>query len=332
DDQDQADEESFCADIGSTGTCLGSVLYFCDNAGELQAYECGTAGGGYCTWTGPGVGYDCVEPAYARPEEAPDVLLLGVSGHMKAASDLFEDANPEYLAASGTLNAVADVYSGQGLTVHSLPYADRFYDEVLDNGEPGAYGFLSLLDDLEFAYCNWIVHCDEDGIPLGYIDNPTRVVVVAHSHGCVWAHTALWVADWAPVEALISLDAVSMGWEGKVGGFGDNWASVILDYTEETNHEWPFAIWDPTDSWSVPGLNKLQDVEDLVPANVGVNIEVRSGGVVDFGDGEVNHRGNGSQFQIYEQKFPKEKHSKVDEVDSDALSWVLGLLGVLYGL
>ncbi len=132
---------------------------------------------------------------------------------------------------------------------------------------------------------------------------------------------------------LIDLDAESLAWEDDTWTLtvGDQWREVILDHTEINEVVWPFAIWDATDSWEVPGLEFLQDVEDVTPLNVDLNIEVASTDWAWWQDAEPNHRLDGTAEGVVRRQFD-EVHGEVTEVGSEALSWAGEELRGYYGL
>ncbi|MFZ5481116.1 MAG: hypothetical protein ACOZNI_30420 [Myxococcota bacterium] len=240
----------------------------------------------------------------------PDYVLVTVSGH--CLDCVFEDYNPEYLAAEGAADSVAAVLEEDGSSVETWSYGDD-YETPQDTGNRvPVTGFVDLVDDLETLRDDWV-----DGQ-----DDATRVVVLCHSHGCVWAHTALHVVDDLPVRVLIDLDAVSDGWEDDDATFGagDEWASII----DADGRQWPFDIADAADAWDIPGQNVYLDVEDVIPDSVRVNLEVWSDGSLVW-DEEPNVRLDGSSDDVLLLRAD-EGHSEVDDVGSDALDWVSGEL------
>ncbi len=166
----------------------------------------------------------------------PDVALLFVSGHnglldnSPSASYLHLDAGPDI---------AVDLISA-GYTV-STSY---FVDDAFPVGGYG--GYLALVDEMEFLRDNWV--------PLG-----TRVVVVAHSHGGVWAHGAIRAVADLSIFALVDLDCSSYGW-----------GSVDHDLQNA------YLGGDPRDAYVMDGTEYF-DLEDVVFLNVVYEFEVRSG-------------------------------------------------------
>lgn len=280
------------------GGCAGSILALLVLAG------CPPSGGG-----GGGGDFN------PRPDDAPPAVIVGVSGH---CFDDCPEYNPEYLFDRGTLHEMAYVFNDHGLDVLLLPFSDNFYTWVDQDDEVLAAGFLDLVATLEYIEEEWVAD----------YDNPTRVIVAAHSHGTVWAHTALFLQPELPVDLLVDLDGESAGWEGYASFGGDGWEDVIEDYVDEYDPDWPFDISNAANAWNIPGQSSLQDVEDVVPDNVWLNIEVASSSPI-IQDGEPNHRLDGSTDDIYRAEFA-EDHGGVTWPGSEPIEWVREVVEVAY--
>ncbi len=247
------------------------------------------------------------------------MVVIGVSGHGLGA----EIYNPDYLGMQGTLDVFADAYTVRGQNVVTYAFTDNLQSYETPGGVPLAYGFLSLLATLETINRDWI----------STFDNPTRVVVVAHSHGTVWAHIALHVLEQRgepiPVDFLIDIDAVSTGWESDLGTFfiGDNWATEIINYSTAQGLTWPFPIWDAEDAFAIPGVAEAQDIEDVVPFSVRANLEVWSSDATGISDIDPNHRSDGSIPAGYRFFVSASNHETTDNPSSDAVSWALREIG-----
>lgn len=280
--------------------------------------------GSGCGYRGGGGGGDDDDGA-RRPAEAPDFVVVGVSGHCFGFSCPSEDYSPEYLEAGGSLEAIATAIAADGGSVTFEAYGDSFWSYPAEDGwTPGVRGFLELVEDLNWIYDNW----------MAGFENPTIPIVVAHSHGTVWAHTALHLLDYVPVLLLVDLDGESLGWESDtwtLDTIGDDWAFVAEDFYYENVDDWPlsvdwhFDIWDAANAWDIPGVAGLQDIEDVVPWNVGVNIETASTDSV-IQDGEPNHRLDGSQDHIYRFEAVYDGHGEVDDLGSETMDWLLEVL------
>lgn len=279
-----------------------------------------------------GVGYGCVSSdtvsaqpdacGPSRPSDAPDIALITVSGH--CFTDCAPEYNDEYLLAQGAASAALQTFESRGLSTLAIGFADSFYSWVDEDDNPLALGFLDLLDVLEEIHALWI---------SGF-RNPTRLIVMAHSHGTVWAHTALMVLEMegypVPVDVLIDLDGISPEWESDPFFVGDNWAAVIADYNAETGTTWPFDIGNAADAWNVPGQEYLQDIEDLVPNSVLINLEIWSDSLV-LTDTQPNHRRDGSRADIYGFGSAYD-HSNVWRPGSDAYPFIDESFRIIYGL
>jgi hypothetical protein len=175
-----------------------------------------------------------------------------------------------------------------------------------------------------------------DEVVVGF-SNPTAIIVVAHSHGTVWAHTALMVLEREgaplPVRVLVDLDGVSVGWESDTltAGLGDNWVAEIRAYNQDTGTSWPFDIADATDVWPIAGVADLQDVEDVVPSSVTLNLEVGSDSLLLPSDRDPNHRLDGSQENIIPFRSDS-AHVELDDPGSDAMAWVTSSIVNEFGL
>jgi hypothetical protein len=261
-------------------------------------------------FAGCGLNEPAREP-HLRPADAPDFVVIGVSGHSIEPINY----NPEYLGAQGTLDVYRDVILSSGHSVRTGRFADNLETYVFtETGEVAAYGFLDLLETLRNINAEWIAD----------FDNPTRIIVVAHSHGTVWAHTALHVLEQEgtpmPVEFLVDIDAVSTGWETHYLGVGDEWGTEIPAYSAAHGLTWPFAIENAEDSWPIPGRTWLQDVEDVVPTSVATNLEIWSNDFTFIHDSESNHRLDGSTSNIF-FSMSGVNHESTDEPYSDAVLW-----------
>ena len=252
-----------------------------------------------------------------RPAAAPDVMIFTVSGH-----NLSGEFNQEYLLNSGTPGIFANVFIDRGFSVVLYDYVDEFYSWVDHNDAPLVYGFLSLVADLEYVKAEWISN----------FDNPTRVIIVAHSHGDVWAHIAANLVD-IPIDFLIDFDGESTCWENDTicGSFGDRWKKVIDEYRAEYGDPWPFDIAEAADHWSVPGVSQPQDIEELVPDWVSYNIEIHANGYTPpiLNDDELNWRLDGSDWNILTFQS-NEGHSDVYKPGSDAVNDVTAILEDVY--
>lgn len=266
-----------------------------------------------------------------KPADAPDWVVVTVSGHCIPPGCAVPGANNEYLADTGTAQRFVDLLEVWGYSVELFSYSDEFYNRdnsaaVLQPGQgaPTIFGFLQMFEDLTMIRDEWVAD----------FDDPTRILLVAHSHGVVWSHSALMAFPDLPVEIVIDFDGKSLAWEDEdvLLEFGDTWQSVIAAYTQAEGINWGFNLGAAEASWPVPGL-PLQDLEDVVPAWVGTNIELQatSGLIMPFPDNDDNHRLDGSTDGIVRFESQSEDHVEIDNPDSQAVDWAIGQVAELLG-
>lgn len=269
--------------------------------------------------------------AYPTPEPGPEglgtdrphAIVIGVSGHPLSVSS---NPNTEYLLNRGTLGAMVEVLSeGNTRLVYAWDHADAFYSmdsqgnflTPFDSADFVSFGFLHLLSDLQFIRDEWV-----DGV-----EQPTRVIVIGHSHGVVWAHIAAMLVPDLPIELMIDIDGTVESWDGfgPTGLSVDGFDQVIVDYSNAVNAGWPFEVWLARDAWEIPGQTELADIEDVVPANVATNLEIRTDGLLLY-DADPNVRIDGT-IEGIEVFLSHEGHDESANPSSDAMTWVLNYLG-----
>lgn len=252
-----------------------------------------------------------------RPADSPDFVIVAASGHCFGIT--CPSYNPDYLAREGAVQAIVELIEARGRSAGWAAFSDSLYDwHNTSTGEILAYGWLTMLAFLDFVRTEWIAD----------FDNPTRVIVLGHSHGTVWAHLALMVLELEgtpiPVDFLIDLDGVSIGWEDDLGTafVGDTWARELIAYTRETGTSWPFDVWNAADSFVVPGVSALQDVEEIVPSSVLVNLEVWSSDGAGLRDTQPNWRRDGTTTNIFRMQSLV-NHGNTALPRFDAMRWVV---------
>ena len=266
-----------------------------------------------------------------RPHNAPDVLLLAVSGRCPP-NCLAPDDNIDYLTPRGTVQAVVSALEAQGLSVVSYAVAahlGQHTPRTISQAQVGAGrsvaasqdGFLQLEARLNTAYTDWIRERS----------NPTRIVLLAHSHGVVWTHALVRAHPEVPIATMIDLDGVCDFWET------DNRRQVRAYVSQLGRNPWGFNLSDPCGSVRVG--NVRYDLKDVVYPNVAVNLEVQSqrlvgreGGsvITNFPfDGLQNVRSDGSRTGLLMFRSAGETHSSVSKPGSRAFAWVSAQLGSL---
>lgn len=268
------------------------------------------------------------QPAYSgeltlRPEGSPDVLLLAVSGRCPLNCKAPDD-NVDYLTPRGTLQAVQDSLEAQGLSVVSYAVASHLSQHAVHSvvqAQIGAgktvpasqAGFLQLEDHLNAAYISWI-HGRS---------NPTRIVLLAHSHGVVWTHALTRAHPEVPISAMIDLDGVCDFWRM------DN-RRFIQDHIATVGHNpWGFNLANSCGSVRVGNLR--YDIKDVVYPNVQADLEVQSVHLLGGSENVVanapydslqNIRTDGSRQGIQTYHSENETHSAVSNPNGKALAWV----------
>jgi hypothetical protein len=222
-----------------------------------------------------------------------------------------------YLGDPGAAaEAVLTDLTNRGLSVDHTAYIAALlsFDDDLD-GQDDRFGFLDLVEDLQWIQDNWIAD----------FDNPTRIVILAHSHGCVWAHIATSVLPDVHVEVLVSLDGVCFFWEA------DNGLSID-DYVATNGNPWSWDISMPCAAWDVPGIGVL-DTNDVAFSNVRYNIEVLSDGSTPFAaDEQENYRPDGTRLDIESFHATQNSHTEVDTPGTQSMLFVLDRLALTLGL
>lgn len=292
--------EEPCIDTDFDGVCNGD-----DNCPSLSNANQNDA-------DGDGYGDRC-----DRPDEWPDFVILAVSGH-EFTVDPLDNVNDEYLVStSGSPQQLRDTLRAQGFTADVVGYTDEFYDQP----SHGTFGFLALLFDLARLR-------DE---AIGQYDNPSRIILMGHSHGGTWAHIAAHEARDVPIEALISIDSVTEHWanDDLYPLVGDEWAQVIQSWIDvELDGESPFfnPIWEPQHlTWQTIGE---REIDDVVPPNVRLNIEVWSDCFVyvfptlTVCDGAANVRTDGTTTGLFFSAGGGDSHTSIHEAFSPSMNWI----------
>jgi hypothetical protein len=269
--------------------------------------------------------FGCVPPVEAepgtdgpRPDDSPDYVILAASGHCLTNCPSFPREN---LVGQGTAQLIADLLGGYGLSSATFDYADSFFNHLSDGTaalpSPDApaveFGFLQMVADLADIRDRWIRD----------FQDPTRVIVLGHSHGVVWTHTLVRLRPDVSIDFLIDLDGDSTGWEddGDQLVEGDGWSELIRVWSEAEGVIWDFPIENAVDVWQVAGIDALQDIEDVVPESVAWNLEVH-GDSFALRDEDVNHRFDGSDLGIIVGQA-SEEHDTLDDPGSESMAWVL---------
>lgn len=222
-----------------------------------------------------------------------DVSLVLSSGHPAGVAS---DAEP-YLAFPGDAGpAIAASLVRSGLDVVSYAFVDHYYGTAQGPGQDDMVATLRAIRDRDVV-----------GRAV-----PTRVVVVAHSHGGVRAHQAIADVPDLPVTLLVDLDTSSCDFN----------LAHLLEHTP-----------DPVGAWSIGGV--AYDDEDVVWENVAFNLEVRSGELCYFSilgelfDDSYNVRDDGTHTGLYFYES-NTSHGEVHDGDGATVAividWILDRL------
>lgn len=245
-----------------------------------------------------------------RPAGSPDILILSVSGHSDILSALTCGGdNTTYLDGPGdAVEALVQVFVGLGLSTETAHFADRLEAPAVSPQDPARQGFAELIATLEAAFFDWV-----DGF-----SNPTRIVIVDHSHGSNWAHIATSILN-VPVEYLITLDGICLLWECEHQTDVAAWVAAN-----------GLFVWDisrPCDRWLVPGQVGLRNTKDVVFPSVRIHLEVQSSSLIPS-DGTDNYRIDGSQGGIF-RLASVEGHGGVHLAGGSSMGWVMNtILGI----
>jgi hypothetical protein len=239
----------------------------------------------------------------ARPADAPDVLILAFSGRCDPSVCVAPDGNSDDLARD-TLPALVRAMADKGVSVSFRSYRAHVDDHALLGS-----GYRSAAADLIRAFEDWVV---------GRRD-PTRLVLLGHSHGTQFVHLLAFEHPQVPFEASVLIDSVCVAWdadharrlvEAMTPGVGD-WATAS-------------AYQVGCDVLDLPQVGR-RDLGDVVPWNVATSLEVQSGGQV-LGlvrDATPNLRLDGSTLALDLVRFTDVRHRDVDEPSSPAFDVIV---------
>jgi len=250
-----------------------------------------------------------------RPASSPDFYVLGISGKC-----LFDDLgrvcqnllpsgltpqntanNYDYLSGRGTLEAIASAVRKNGWSVQTFGYAASLQDRTnTGTGQLATHqGFLSLAADLRA-----IVQRDIQGVR-----NPSKLILVGHSHGTVWSHLLTALNPELPVEIQVDFDGVCGYWQSdNQGDFQAAGLGNIVNFEQVCRSRDSALGGDP------------QDLQNVVYGAVRYNLDIHSTGPLVL-DRTSNARPDGSRAGIFSGAFD-EGHSGVVLSGSSALNWV----------
>jgi hypothetical protein len=264
-----------------------------------------------------------------RPEGSPDVFIFAFAGRCGFASigckpglEFAPEDNKAYLDDADTLSyqAVEEAFKNSGYVVQGENYRANLSDhQNIVYGD----GYLSAQEELNWIKENWIRD----------FDNPTRLVLMAHSHGNQFASLLAINNDDVQFDYFIYLDGVCTHWDidhlGAIPAIHNRFQKVY-----GTKNNYPFPLNQPEvnsacNAWNIPSPGKSLGIKDVTPDNVWVALEVQSGGLANLGltikDTQDNVRFDGKTTNIFtiRERDVNEGHSEVTKKGSKGMNWVV---------
>lgn len=253
-----------------------------------------------------------------RPAGSPDVAVFVVSGRCGAQCDDAPNDNWNYLEPQGTVAALGKMFVSLGKSVKTYGYSAHLRAHHSNLSGKQEQGFLDMEAQLRYALTNWVQGRK----------NPTRLVLVGHSHGTNWTHNLARVYPNVTFDYLIDLDGICLAWED------DHRPFIQAYYAERGGNPWPEDISRSCAQVDVGGLTKY-DHKDVALRNVRYNLEVQSQRAVDqitSTDGSTNLlfdtvdnvRPDGTRAGISTFLSYDEGHNEVQLPGSEAMTWLSG--------
>ncbi len=248
------------------------------------------------------------------PAEQPDVVVIGFAGRCNMLRGCSApEGNRAYLSEApdpNTLGAIQHTLEQLGYSAIAYSFRAHLFDSPAGNGYLRAEALLQRVQE------EWI-----KGAAV-----PTRVILVAHSHGTQFLSLLAWDHPEITFDYAIYLDAICLGWNS------DHDDMLRLAYGNRAQYPAPLDALDSAcDSVEVPGRG-TEDISDVVPFNVHTGIEVRSRGILVPGlitDDDPNHRPDGTfgpDARLLGIHQTDEGHREVHRDGSAALNWVTDLI------
>ena len=201
-----------------------------------------------------------------RPADAPDVVILGFAGRCGLVCGAPAN-NQAYLSDEArTLPALEAAFESLGYSTRSYSYAATVARSENNYGHPGYWEAQLELDRI---YQAWVA---------GF-KNPTRIVLVGHSNGTVWASLLAMENPHVTFDYEVSLDGVCNHWEEdnlRYGALSNT--NLIAEFYTRMGTPYPKTLallGGACNAYPVPGLG-YQHLKDVVPWNVRVGVELHS--------------------------------------------------------
>jgi len=267
---------------------------------------------------------DAAPALRSRPAGSPDLVIIAFSGHCGLVCHTrntwsYLDSASEETGGVAVLDGIRRAYERLGLDVEvfsASSFVTAHYSAISQELEPGYLQAQAYLDGVKR---DWIV---------GRSD-PTRVVLVGHSHGTVWASLLAMNNLDVTFDSFVSLDAICWQWWARHRGF------VSQAYL---NSPWPIPYpldhGDPCGSLQVPGQSQRMNITDVFGANVVFGLEVRTNFRLFTLDPNVladdvpNLRINGTSINIWGIEAA-EAHSNLGRYYNQSIAWVTSMIGAL---
>lgn len=257
-----------------------------------------------------------------RPPGTPDVVIFAVSGRCRFPCLEAPNGNWDYLGPRGAVNEVAEAFRDLGFRVETHAYSAHLLATHRSpiSGKDEA-GFVQLDEDFRRV---------RDELVAGRT-NPTRIVLLAHSHGTNWTHQLARLHPSTPIDLMIDLDGICALWES------DNRRTFRRFYEERGGSPWPLDVSRACDVTFIG--RRAYRPKDLVYPNVRYDLEVQSrrvgGATVDspgpnlLFDSTVNIRPDGTRDGIETLVARVEDHGEITYAGSEALRWVASRIRAL---
>ena len=206
-----------------------------------------------------------------RPVDSPDVMILGFAGRCGVRCGA-PFKNEAYLHTEGTLQALADTFAELG---YSSLYVSAAANVSLQESETNSYGFYELDQHLKSVKQTW----------LHGVANPTRLVLVGHSHGATWASLLAYENKDVSFDYGIYFDGVCNSWERDNLYHGAK-GNVILNFYRMIGAPYPSTL--VGGACQIARYNgRVYHLKDIVPHNIRIGLEVRTNPVVALPDSQT---------------------------------------------
>ena len=267
-----------------------------------------------------------------RPAGSPDVVVIGFAGRNCASGCDAPFSNKAYLddIENQTLQGLKAAFESIGYKTEYQSYAAKVGRYLDYNRDDGYWQAQQRLNQIKR---DWIAD----------FDNPTRLVLVGHSNGTVWASLLAMENPDVTFDYGIYLDGVCNQWDEDNLEYGF-WTStnLIREFYTAIGQPYPKTLsilGKACEAYPVPGFG-YQHIKDIVPWNVtwGLEFQANTALAVDnapittqgkcFGpitdwvgvkDKNDNMRPDGSLLGLHIERSISQDHCEIDEHDGVAM-------------